>query len=215
MAAFLSGAYSEVTLTENVLVGEALAGQNANLFATVAEIAAKNVSLIGNRFQNSTTNPEIHFLYAVGVRGSNIAYVGNRSVCTLLPGKTNVLLFAPNSDTHPGTVAAIGNTCVEGPVNAKVRGVLQDRVEKTQDQLIAGFLRETDPAKNQAQIKQIIALAGTWAEVVKSQELETQTLNQISLIAVGGVAVTGLNVLNYGLLRAGRGSDQGSVINVF
>jgi hypothetical protein len=100
-------------------------------------------------------------------------------------------------------------------VNARVREALQDRVEKNQDQLLTGFLAESDPAKNQEQIKQIIALAGTWATVVKSLELETQGLTQLSLIAVGGVAVTGLNVLNHGLLRAGRGSDQGSVINVF
>jgi hypothetical protein len=141
--------------------------------------------------------------------------MGNRSVCSMLPGKTNVLLFASNGDKHPGTVAAIGNTCVEGPVNARVRSALQDQVEKTQDQLIADFLKEPDPAKNQDQIKQIIGLAGTWVAAVRGQELETQPLSQISLIAVGGVAVTGLNVLNHGLLRAGRGSDQGSVINAF
>jgi chromosome segregation ATPase len=38
---------------------------------------------------------------------------------------------------------------------------------------------------------------------------------QISLVAMAGVAVTGMNLLSYRLARSGRGSDQGTESGVF
>lgn len=179
----------------------------------VADITLQTALLSGNSFHAAgTVQPNM----AVSVQAQNITYNANRSVCDMLPLKTNVLLRAPSDDKRPGIITAAGNTCVEPPTQAvpPIRGRFHPP-EQNQEKLLDTFLSSTDQQSQNALLTNLQNAANQWAALERVTEITGIEIFRPSLIAVGGVAVTGLNILSYRLIRAGRGSDQGSVINAF
>lgn len=179
----------------------------------VADIALQTALLSGNSFHaTGTVQPNM----AVSVQAQNITYSSNRSVCDMLPLKTNVLLLAPSDDKRPGIITAASNTCIEPPTQAvpPIRARFHPP-EQQQENLLSQYLSSTDQQKQNDLLTGLQNTANVWPELEKGTEIAAIERFRASLIAVGGVAVTGLNLLSYRLIRTGRGSDQGSVFNVF
>jgi hypothetical protein len=209
-ALIIGGVGSEVILTGNWFSGVPVAAG----LAAVAEITATTAIASGNDFRTGIITDTKLFSNAVTIVAHMITYQGNYSLCTSLPSKANVVLFDGNDGSAgavPGTITAVGNTCLEPPPSEST--AISKRLQELGQQegkLVTQFLTKPDFTYQEFQketpVQEWQVLMREFSDLIQKE--------QISLLAVAGVAVTGLNILSYQLWRVGLGSDQGSVSGV-
>lgn len=204
----------EVHLRGNIVEAPAAAapaGAAPPARAAAVQVQAQTALLQDNSVHVVGKEPPSH---AVDVRAVSITYGGNRSVCDVLPARTNVLLFATAAGAGEGKLTAWGNTCLE-PAIPNATNVLNqlEAVEKRQNDVMAKLLGGGDMASVQQELTQ--AIAPDWQKLDPALRDLITGSHRVSLVAVAGAAVTGMNVLSYNLLRVGLGVDQGSLSGVF
>jgi hypothetical protein len=215
---FLEGNDLERLSLEGINTGAGIVAAASAAIADVAEVIAPAAIISSNSFQSHSQSPVSH---AVRVRGTNITYTANRSVCAALPVHANVMLQGQNERAMT-SLTATSNTCHEpAPPNSEGLAVLasvnSQRQESSQTTLITRLMSSTTAEQFAQFQKDAAKLSEQWASLQKefAADLAKEQAQHISLLAVAGVAITGANLLSYNLVRLGRGADQGSVSGVF